>query len=540
MLGGILIVLFFYFVSKHLSLKADIKFLKSYLREINIELEYLEGNLPDDSFSGQRFINPQHFYSHDLDVFGEHSFYHHVNRCFSLPGEKVLASEMENLPEGQYEERQKWNEELSAKTQWMFQFRTTGRMGEGIDEVNHTMRFWLKQAVEKSRTRNPFLLYALALIPIFFAIKFGINPNQANFFYLNLALIFNLIYTFRQFKTIKSQYDSLNKIAKPLSILSKIVALIEREKFESFFAQKILEPIKGRAGNESSKSLQQLSRIVSAMDQINNVVVLIFLNGFFLFHLHSLNSLSAWKSKYEKRVLKWLEVINRLEADVSKANYAANHPHFTYPQLALNPAFEAVELAHPLIAKSKAVSNSITIESWRFAVLTGSNMSGKSTFLKTLGLSILMARVGLPVYAQKLRVYPFKLLTSMKLVDSISREESYFQAEVLRLKAIKEEIGKGRISFLLLDEILRGTNSDDKRSGTRQFMQNLAQSKAWGFVATHDTDIADLSISHPQVFKPLYFESKVEEGQLLFDYRLREGVCATPNATRLMQDYGII
>lgn len=538
--GLLFLVLFFYFVSRHLSLKADIKYQRAYLNEIDMELKYLSGTLPNISFAGREFVNQQHYFTHDLDIFGEYSMYHHLNRCFSFPGRQMLASQFENPSPGKIKELQDWNRELSQKIEWMLAFRTTGRMGVGADEVNNRMRLWLNKVVKPSWTRNPVLLYALSAIAVGLAINFALHPSANNFLFLNFSLLFNLAYTFRQFKTIKSEHESLNYVSKPLSILSKIVVLIEGEEFESAYAKKLLRAIKGETGKASSKALQSLSKIVAAMEQINNAVVLVFLNGIFLFHLHTLNSLEKWKAKFKGKLPQWLELINRLEADVSKAGYTANHSHFSYPEIADEPHFAARDLAHPLIAETKAVPNNLNIENWRFAVLTGSNMSGKSTFLKTLGLSILMARMGLPVFATKLKVYPFKLLTSMKLVDSISREESYFQAEVLRLKAIKEEIGIGNTAFLLLDEILRGTNSDDKRSGTRQFMQNLAQSAAWGFLATHDTDISDLSGSQPAIFKPLYFESKVEAGHLLFDYKLREGVCATPNATQLMRDYGII
>lgn len=541
LLAGLLfVVLFFYFVSRHLTLKADLKYQRAYLNEIEMELNYLRGSLPHVGLAGAEYISQQHYFTHDLDVFGEQSLYHHLNRCFSAPGRQVLAAEFERPGQQNIEEQQEWIRELSAKVKWMLAFRTTGRMGEGIDEVNNRMRAWLNREVKRSWTRSPLLLYTLAAIAMGLLVNFALHPSTDNFLYLNFSVLFNLAFTFRQFKTIKSEYENLNYVSKPLSILSKIVLLVEGEDFKSRYAQKLLRPIKGESGNASSKALQSLSKIVAAMEQINNVVVLVFLNGLFLFHLHTLNRLLHWKSKFKGKLLRWLELINRLEADVSKAGYAANHAHFTYPEIAEEPHFEAYDLAHPLIANTKAISNSLKIEGWRYAILTGSNMSGKSTFLKTLGLSILMAQMGLPVFARRLNVYPFKLLTSMKLVDSISREESYFQAEVLRLKAIKDEIAAGNPAFLLLDEILRGTNSDDKRSGTRQFMQNLAQSKAWGFLATHDTDISDLSGAQPKIFKPLYFESKVEAGQLQFDYKLREGVCATPNATQLMRDYGII
>jgi DNA mismatch repair ATPase MutS len=256
--------------------------------------------------------------------------------------------------------------------------------------------------------------------------------------------------------------------------------------------------------------------------------------------LHALNRLTKWKKSNKAEIKSWLKAVSEMEAQVSMATYAANHPQYKYPQISASPCFEALSLGHPLISENKAVCNNLNIDQWRYAILTGSNMSGKSTFLKTVGLNILLAQMGLPVFAKALTLYPFRLLTSMKLVDSISKEESYFQAEVLRLKRIKESIGAKRPAFLLLDEILRGTNSEDKRLGTRKFMEQLKTGNDFGILATHDIDVAQLSEKHPQIFRALYFESKVVNSQLTFDYKLREGVCTTPNATDLMRSYGII
>ena len=167
-------------------------------------------------------------------------------------------------------------------------------------------------------------------------------------------------------------------------------------------------------------------------------------------------------------------------------------------------------------------------------------MSGKSTFLRTIGVNMVLMKLGMPVCAEEFSAYPFRLLTSMKLVDSLDKDESYFQAEVIRLKRIKQVLEDTEPCLVLLDEILRGTNSDDKRTGTRLFMERIGSYNAMGVIATHDIDIAELANQNPEVFNAKYFESKVIAGELKFDYKLRDGVCTTPNATDLMRSQGII
>jgi DNA mismatch repair ATPase MutS len=224
----------------------------------------------------------------------------------------------------------------------------------------------------------------------------------------------------------------------------------------------------------------------------------------------------------------------------SYANYIQNHPQYSWPQKTKAPTLIAKEMSHPLLPAEQSVSNSYSFNDFRQMILTGSNMSGKSTFLRTIGLNLVLAKRGLTVAAKEFAFYPFQVLSSMNPSDNIHENTSYFQAEIIRLKGLLDSINQENTSLLLLDEILRGTNSQDKKEGTRLFLEKIANLNCIGIVATHDVDISNLRQESSDIFAAYYFESTVEGGELKFDYKLREGVCLTPNATSLMRNYGII
>jgi hypothetical protein len=534
------LAVFLVLVKKHDALKQALALRRAQVEETEQEQAYLEGVLPQRYGAGQGFINPQHNFSNDLDVFGEQSLYHHLNRTFTQRGQEKLARYLAQQEKpADLMAQQKAHKELSQMPEWCLQFRAYGALGEDDPLLEKKLSHWLQRQSRPGFLTHPFLLIPFASVCILLLLHWLWQPTAPHFYWFLYAFLGNVGITFLSARKITEQYKALNNLSKPLFGISRLLAHLENQAFKNAYWQKLLAPIQN-AKSAPSKSLRRLGKIVNAFDQLNNPVALFFLNGLMHYHLHSLRKLQKWKTQNQTQVGQWLQILAEAEAQVSLATYAANHPNFNYPQFLEQPGFKADEMGHPLLSEKKAVCNCMQVESWRYAILTGSNMSGKSTFLKTVGLNLLLSQLGLPVFAKRLEVYPFRLFTSMKLVDSISKEESYFQAEVLRLKHIKEALQKGDYAFLLLDEILRGTNSEDKKHGTRLFMEQLSKIPHFGILATHDVDITDLSQEQPQVFTNLYFESKVENGELLFDYQLRPGVCTTPNATDLMKSYGII
>jgi DNA mismatch repair ATPase MutS len=264
------------------------------------------------------------------------------------------------------------------------------------------------------------------------------------------------------------------------------------------------------------------------------------LNGFSLFHVHVLFALDKWKRKNDKDVMKWLEVIGEFESLNSFANLTFNNPGYYYPDISPEEIVSAAQMGHPLIRKEKSVTNDISFQQEKFIVLTGSNMSGKSTFLRTLGINLVLARAGSVVCAKNFTLFPFDLYVSMRITDSLQDSESFFYAELKRLQEIIQHLQAKNKTFVMLDEILRGTNSNDKHGGTVGLIRKLASNHACGIIATHDLTVADLSAEYPGYMGNKCFESEIINGELVFDYKLKEGVCTKLNASFLMKKLGVI
>lgn len=246
-----------------------------------------------------------------------------------------------------------------------------------------------------------------------------------------------------------------------------------------------------------------------------------------------------WKRTHAQHITPWLTVIAEVEVLHSFATFAYNNPTFAYPSLNDQQLISFEGLGHPLIPAKDRIDNSISFALHRFMILTGSNMSGKSTFLRALGVNMLLASMGLPVCAQKATIHPMPLLVSMRLSDSLSDGKSYFFAEINRLRSIMETLAQAPC-FVLLDELLRGTNSEDKQSGTFKIIEKMVLLKAIGVIATHDLEVCALSEKYPKVLQNKCFESQIVHGELYFDYTLKEGICQNKNATFLMEKMGII
>lgn len=290
---------------------------------------------------------------------------------------------------------------------------------------------------------------------------------------------------------------------------------------------------------QASSHIAQLSRLLDDLDSVANILVSIPLNVLTFYHLHRYGSLLQWKVLHGGEVTQWLESVADIEVLCSFANFSYNHPEFAYPILnqEYKVTFEGV--GHPLIRKEERITNDIALSEQAFVLLTGSNMSGKSTFLRTLGVNMLLTLVGLPVCARKAVVHPLRLLASMRLSDSLSDGKSYFFAEINRIQQIVDTLQRERC-FVLLDEVLRGTNSEDKQHGTIKIIEKLLSLKALGVLATHDIEVCNLTNHYPELLQNKCFESEISKGELTFDYKLRDGVCKNKNATFLMKKLGII
>ncbi|MFT5779160.1 MAG: DNA mismatch repair ATPase MutS, partial [Crocinitomicaceae bacterium] len=290
---------------------------------------------------------------------------------------------------------------------------------------------------------------------------------------------------------------------------------------------------------KASELLNEFSKLTTALDQRNNVFMSIPANGFFLRDFHLARKIERWIEANKAKAEDWFHIVAEFDALNSLGNYAYNHSTYTYPLLAeSNEQVDAKNLGHPLLQAKGRIDNDYKIDVEQFFIITGANMAGKSTFLRTVALSIVMANSGLPVCAESYKYKPIKLITSMRTTDSLSENESYFFSELKRLKIIIDTIQTDD-HFIILDEILKGTNSKDKAEGSQQFVQKLVKSKSTGIIATHDLSLCTLEDSLDEV-RNYYFDAEIVNDELYFDYSLKKGICQNMNASFLLKKMEII
>jgi DNA mismatch repair ATPase MutS len=291
------------------------------------------------------------------------------------------------------------------------------------------------------------------------------------------------------------------------------------------------------------RAIRRLSQLASFFDQRLNVLVNIFLNSFLLYDLHCMAALEKWKETYKDRFHEWIDAVGDIESLNSLASFAFNNPAFIYPAPLQGPGlqFAATNLAHPLIPDAERIANDCYIgKDQRLILVTGSNMSGKTTFLRTTGVNLLLAQCGAPVCATAFSFTPMQILTSLRVSDSLQEHTSYFMAELKKLQRIIHSLRGGIPSLVLIDEILRGTNSEDKTYGSEQFIRKLLQYPCLSFFATHDLSLGSLEKEMPGLVSNYCFESIINGDELLFDYRLQQGIARNRNASFLMKKMDII
>ncbi|MBK5270628.1 MAG: DNA mismatch repair protein MutS, partial [Bacteroidia bacterium] len=288
-------------------------------------------------------------------------------------------------------------------------------------------------------------------------------------------------------------------------------------------------------------TIKKLKNILERFDYRLNPVVHIPLNTFLLWDLHQMMMLEKWKADNKQNISAWFNALANIEALISIATLSFNHPNWSFPVLSNEESvFVADDLGHPLIAPEKCVTNSFsTTGEKQLNLITGSNMAGKSTFLRSIGVNMVFAMMGAPTCSSQLKVSPMKVISSMRVNDNLEENTSTFYAELKKLKEIIDAVNNKEKVFLLLDEILRGTNSADRHTGSIALIKQLLRQNASGLIATHDLELAKLSDEFPASLHNYHFDVQVKGEELYFDYKIKKGICTSMNASLLMKKIGI-
>lgn len=509
------------------------------LKSINqTEIDLLNGS-PSSYEDGSSFIDVHHPYSYDLDLFGQGSLYQYLNRTTTSFGRNSLSENLLHPETNNIINRQHAIDELSQLLDFRQQLQASGIVHSSEEKKVTKLKSWLKSESAFTSKTVYYLLLIFPLAATSFLLLFLITDNILFRTLISIFLVINLGITLLFTRKMMSYISVSTDINKTLLQFSDQLVLIEKTGFKSALLQQLQAELKTDS-IVASQSIKALASRFNYLDYLFNIFVSPLLNGFFLFHIHILFSLEKWKEAHGKKVLGWLEAIGKVEALNSFAGMHFNNKDFSFPELSSTEDITAVEMGHPLIRSNKRICNDISFRDKKFVVLTGSNMSGKSTFLRTLGINLVLARAGSSVCAKSFRFFPYDVYVSMRINDSLQDSESLFYAELKRLKTIIEHLSKGNKTFIILDEILRGTNSNDKHSGTVGLIHQLVSKQACGIIATHDLSVADLAREYPSYVSDKCFESEIINDELIFDYKIKEGVCTKLSASFLMKKLGII
>lgn len=489
---------------------------------------------------GNEYIHSEHDYSYDLDLFGENSLFQFINRTVTGEGKNRLAHSIQdsNKNVDTIRQLQQALVELASNLDWRQQFLATGYKAEKESSDN----LILNPQKSPQLKHTSFLKVVLVILPLITITLgglwvFGVIPNQWFFLSVFSQWALFLIYsrTISQFKKI---YGLKTKL---LNQYIDMLGLVEKKGFTSDYLVQLKSKLysHGKPASDITSSLQQ---VLNELDYSQNILVGLALDSLLLWDIRCVYRLNQWHNEYESYVAEWFDVIARIDALISFANINYNHPDWALPIIEDNGRIlHAEDLGHPLIPKEKRIDNSFVLkEDEQIVIITGANMAGKSTFLRTLGVNIIFASQGCKVCAASFTFTPVRLFTHMRTSDNLMKDESYFYAELLRLHHILELLRKGENLFIIIDEMLKGTNSIDKLNGSIELLKQLIQYKTHCIVATHDLKLTELASVYPRIIKNQCFEVNLSNNELEFDYKLRDGVTSTMNATFLMRKMGII
>lgn len=537
--GATALVLFLFLVKKNIQVekrKKEIAILKKLCEDELLALKHKYSQFKN----GFEYTDPDHFYAYDLDLFGEGSLFQYLNRTVTVDGEKLLAKTLSHPPfeKEEIRERQKAIKELAQHPEWRLHFRATGLMFEENKELNHEIRAWTELDLKfKNAVTVKWILFAIPLLTLISIVPFALGVT--NLFFKFMVLVqWIFLYFFR--KQIKQYFQFFGRKS---ALLEKYMALLDYIGKGDFKSEKLLQMKHSVIHPKpAGKTFSELKNWVNRFEYRQNIIVAFLLNSLLLWDIRCMFHLWRWHQQHHGEITGWLDTIAAFDELISLAGFAGNHPGFVYPEVANGDfVFRAEQLGHPLLSQNKRVGNDFAVAGWsKAAIVTGANMAGKSTFLRTVGINLILADNGAPVCAQNMVFTPVQLFTNMRTTDSLQKEESYFFAELKRIKRVLELLENGMPVFVILDEMLKGTNSVDKLNGSKELVKKLLQLPAVSLIATHDLKLSEMEADFPKQIANLCFEIRIENNEMVFDYKLSPGVTQTMNATFLMRKMGII
>lgn len=519
------------------ALKADailnrkIRDLQSRRKVCENELSYFRNDFSPFE-DGTEFIDPHHKYSYDLDVFGPESLFNRINRTVTLKGKEMLVRKLTDLPSDTdiIHKRQEAVKELAALPQWRIKFHSNRHIGKELDRLADVIakpiqgNLFMKDPV-------PQILSIVTVLSLAGWLTGFVSPIV----FCSLFVLQHLI-TFFSGRRTDRMIQFTDSLYKECRRYTDILKDIETAGFKSELLIKSRQCLFDD-GTGSLKAFDHLSRILNLYDQRGNFLLYLLFNGTIMYDIMVSKMFFKWISKYGSHITGWTDSIAEIDALASFGTYVFNNPDNTYGEIlaaSSGTIIETSDIVHPFLSGRNGVPNSFTLKRDNLAIVTGANMAGKSTFLRTIGVSFILATNGAAVCARKFAFVPVSLFSSMRTADNLSKDTSYFQAELSRLRLMLEYVKSHTYTLVILDEILKGTNSSDKLKGSMIILEELSRHEVSGIIATHDLGITDLENRYPDKFLNYCFEIELSD-TIRFSYKISRGVARNMNASHLIE-----
>jgi hypothetical protein len=486
--------------------------------------------------TGERFAEPHHVHAADLDLFGRGGLFELLSTARIRIGEETLAKWLLSpSPVEQIEVRHAAIRELRDELDFREDLAVLGedsRTGVYSEVLVQWAEAPWKMKPALLQFAAPLLAIAMAAAAIVWCILGTATP-------LLLIILIEGIVSYRLRHAMEEVLHRSDQAFRNLDLLSGVLARVEQHNFEAPRLQALVAGLQS-TDIPSSRAIARLRTIVQFSDSRDNVLIRV-LNVPLLYSVQVAFAAERWKRTHGRAVRSWLQVVGEIEALLSLATYSYEHPDDPFPEFIEGPAcFDATDMGHPLVPAGTCVRNTVRLTGGtRVLLVSGSNMSGKSTLLRMVGINTVLAMAGAPVRARSLQLTPLQLGASIRVNDSLQEGSSRFYAEITRLRKILDLADEKPPLLFLLDELLQGTNSNDRRIGAEGVVLALLKRGAIGLVSTHDLALVDIGNSLHGQLHNVHFQEEFEDGTMHFDYKLRDGVVTKSNGLALMRSIGL-
>ncbi len=503
------------------------------------ELSFHRGDVScfDD---GQRYVDANHPFTFDLDIFGSDSLYQRINRTVTTGGSDYLAHCLQHLPTNtgssmveQIRRRSQAVIQLAPMLPLRAEFMSHGQRGQvDTQRVRNAIKQTSSAQVPSYPSSTLALVVAFLVLFAFWTMVvlsiIGLVPAGVVLTWGFLQMMLLLMLCSRPIRMIHQSFNTLSKTTESYVQLLKLMAATDLSKVDD-------PELKLMVADSALQPFEELKHILDSLDRRGNLLGLVLFDTFFLSDFFLIRRFLRWRKHDLTAIDEWIGQVSVMDALVSMATFRYNEPAAAQAELVDSKelVYDASQIWHPFLG-DKAVCNDFSIKHLHYYIVTGANMAGKSTFLRALGVNYVLALNGMPVFARGLRVSLYSLFTSMRTTDNLSRGISYFNAELLRLRQLIEECRRQGNTLIILDEILKGTNSLDKLNGSRLFLEEISKMAVTGVVATHDLGLSTLEDEHPDRFHNYCFEISLSD-KITYTYKITAGVARNQNATYLLK-----